>query len=92
MVDDYSGPNSTVWAKPLPGKKFAVLAINGADADQNMVIDFNDLLSGYTHNNGNKTWNVRDVWDKQDLPGPISKKTVSLDPHDSFLAIVSPAA
>ena len=44
-----TGPQSTLWSKPLPGDKHAVLAINGADKEQEVVVDFAELgLGKYT--------------------------------------------
>ena len=44
-VSDDSGPPSTIWAKPLHGGGYALLAINGADLTQTIKLDFGALLA-----------------------------------------------
>ena len=62
----------------------AVLAINGADLEQQMTIDFADLDAGA------QQWQVRDVWAAQEL-GTLTKMRRAVAPHDSILLILTPA-
>lgn len=80
-----SGPPSTIWSKPLSSGRMALLAINGADQDQDITIDFGDLGLGEAE------WNVRDIWAAKDL-GLLRSIRAPLAPHDCLLLVLSPKA
>ena len=84
QLSEHSGPASTLWSKPLERGRMAVLAINGADLEQQMTIDFADLDAGA------QQWQVRDVWAAQEL-GTLTKMRRAVAPHDSILLILTPA-
>ena len=80
-----SGPPSTIWKKPLPGGRVALLAINGADADQRIALDFAELLGS----RGGSEWAARDVWAGEDL-GTLGGLTRVVPPHDCVLLVLAP--
>ena len=82
-VSHDSGPPSTIWAKPLAEGKVALLAINGADMPQEIVLDFMQLLA-------RTMWKVRDVWARDDL-GSRTQLARKLPAHDCILLVLSPA-
>ena len=91
------GPPSTVWTKPLPGGRVAVLAINGADQPTPVVLDFGTLgslgrparaqlaVSGAPP----AQWAVRDLWQRLDL-GVLSSLARVLPAHDCVMLVLSP--
>lgn len=92
-VTDKQGPPTTVWAKPLDAHgKVALLAINGADKPQKMVLDFAKLLApehGALVPRG-ETWQARDVYAAEDL-GLRASLTEVVGPHDCVLLVLTPA-
>ena len=90
-----SGPPTTVWAKPLTRGRVALLAINGADMQQVIKLDFGALIEPeYADHMGGGAarWLVRDVWAASDL-GLNKGLTATVAPHDCVLLVLSrPAA
>ena len=102
-MSDETGPESTIWAKPLSGGRTALLAINGADLDHTITIDFGALIAeqqrgapaaASSREGGGEgaraAWKVRDVWAKADL-GTMGNLTRAVGPHDCVLLVLSPA-
>eukprot|EP00937_MAST-01D_sp_MAST-1D-sp2_P006070 g6070.t1 len=95
------GPPSTVWTKPLPGRRTALLAINGADRSHAVTLDFASLLAGAAPAGAGPAYTVEDVWDPSSSSGPASAQaggprartnwTATLAAHDCVLLVLSPA-
>jgi len=76
-----------VWAKPLSNKSYAAFLLNIADSAQTVSVKLSDL--GYS---STTKLNVRDIWEKNDLPQLNGDATYSihLDPHDSKFIRLTP--
>eukprot|EP00729_Bicosta_minor_P000100 gene100-10827_t len=72
-ISNNQGPPSTVWRKPMPGGKTAVLAINGGGLEQEITIDVATMLApDYLHTIAGKTL------------GNVSKVTRKVPPHGNI--------
>jgi len=88
QVENGTEIEAQVWAKPQPGEAMAVFVVNSLLSSKAFEIDLNKDL-----NMTGRSYHVRDLWGRQDLPGIVAK-TLVVDPvvnHDSRMYLVKPA-
>merc|ERR1712113_1382089 len=77
------GNTVEIWAKPLPGKKVAILILNTVEANVTVTLSVADDVPGKPQGKA-----MRDVWNHEDVPIPSGKVRRSLRTHDSVLAVL----
>lgn len=88
-VSDLQGPPSSLWRKPMPNGRTAVLAINGAALPQEITIDVAEVLkpdrdAGFA---GAAAVSATDIWTGTSL-GEVTHITRQVAPHGNiFIAL-----
>lgn len=73
-----------VWAKPLPSSQVAVLVLNPTDGNVSVTLDLAADVPGAPTGA-----TMRDVWNHKDVPIVANQIELSLETHDSFMAVFS---
>ena len=71
-----------LWAKPLPGRRVAVLVLNAGDANATVTLDARADVPGAP-----RAAAFRDVWRHSDVALADGRVTLRLPTHDSLLAV-----
>jgi len=85
-VSAVQGPLSSVWRKPVPGGRTAVLAINAAALPHTLTINVSDVLGVEAAAGGHDTpaeAQAVDVWTGESL-GSVSQITRVVRPHSNI--------
>jgi len=91
-VSSVQGPPSSIWRKPLPNGKTAVLAINGAALPHEITIDVAAMLApDYQRSAGTTDTpmgaTITDIWTGQSL-GKHSNITRNVKPHSNIFVML----
>ena len=85
-VSNLQGPPSSLWRKPMPNGKTAVLAINAAGLPHDITIDFAEILAherGSDHPIAGEEATATDVWTGK-IYGKLANLTRTVPPHGNI--------